>query len=88
MKNFKIYDIYYQELDKKFPEIIDYLSEDQIFYYDFSFDNIEQWIGKSVFSKKKVNGELTVETKVSDYQTTNIFISTRNKYLFRVEIFL
>lgn len=81
VKNFKIYDIYYQELDKEFPEIIDYLSEDQIFYYDFSFDNIEQWIGKSVFSKKKVNGELTVETKVSDYQTTNIFIPSRNLFI-------
>ncbi|MFQ9291761.1 MAG: hypothetical protein ACLR3O_06905 [Streptococcus sp.] len=41
-----------KKLDKKFPEIIDYLSEEQIFYYDFSFDNIEQWIGKSVFLRK------------------------------------
>jgi len=81
VKNFKIYDIYYQKLDKKFPEIIDYLSEEQIFYYDFSFDNIEQWVGKSVFSKKKINGELTVETNVSDYQTTKIFIPSRNLYI-------
>ena len=59
-------------MDKKFPEIIDYLSEEQIFYYDFSFDNIEQWIGKSVFSKKKINILPTIQ-KVCLIEQTFLF---------------
>lgn len=81
IKNFKIYDVYYNQLQQKIPDIIKFLSDDPVVYYDFSFENIEQWIDKAIFSAKEINGELTIATNVTNYQPTKVFITDRKLYL-------
>lgn len=81
IKNFKIYDVYYDQLQQKIPDIINFLSDDPVIYYDFSFENIEQWVDKAIFRAGEINGELTIATNVTNYQPTKVYITNRELYL-------
>ena len=80
IKNFKIYDVYYDQLQQKIPDIINFLSDDPVIYYDFSFENIEQWVDKAIFRAGEINGELTIATNVTNYQPTKVYITNREIY--------
>ena len=58
VKNFKIYKVFYQGLEnfdgssKVFRDLINKLDSEEIERYQFSFEHIEEWIGKSLVNVK------------------------------------
>ena len=86
IKNFKIFDIDYQLFPNKnnfkelIVELIDELEDTKVQYYQFSFDHIEDWIGKSIVSAKRdlKQRNFNIAVNISDYQSTEILIKSEN----------
>lgn len=82
VKNFKIYNVFYQELEsfegssKSFRDLIDKLESEEIMEYKFSFDHIEEWIEKSLVTIKYGENQTIFESAVNEYQPTKVLIKS------------
>ena len=80
VKNFKIYNVFYQELEKSegdadfFKDLINKLESEEIKEYKFSFEHIEEWIEKSLVTVKYGENQTIFESAVSEYQPTKVLI--------------
>ena len=80
VKNFKIYNIFYQELEGSeddvdfFRNLINKLESEEIKEYKFSFEHIEEWIEKSLVTVKYGENQTIFESAVSEYQPTKVLI--------------
>lgn len=86
IKNFKIFEIKYQWLPIKnnfkelIVELIDELEDTKVQYYQFSFDHLEDWIGKSIISAERdfEQQNFNIAVNVSGYKSTEILIKSEN----------
>lgn len=82
VKNFKIYKVIYQELEDfdgssgAFRDLINKLDSEEIERYQFSFEHIEEWIGKSLVTVKYGENKTVFESAVDEYQSTNVLIKS------------
>lgn len=82
VKNFKIYKVIYQELEDfdgssgAFRDLINKLDSEEIERYQFSFEHIEKWIGKSLVTVKYGENKTVFESAVDEYQSTNVLIKS------------
>lgn len=82
VKNFKIYKVFYQGLEnfdgssKVFRDLINKLDSEEIERYQFSFEHIEEWIGKSLVNVKHGENKTIFESAVDEYQSTNVLIES------------
>ena len=82
VKNFKIYDVFYNELENfdgspdSFKDLIDKLESEEIKEYRFSFEHIEEWIEKSLVNIKRKGFQDIFESAVSEYQSTKVLIES------------
>lgn len=82
VKNFKIYKIFYQGLEDfdgssgAFRDLINKLDSEEIERYQFSFEHIEEWIGKSLVTVKYGENKTVFESAVDEYQSTNVLIKS------------
>jgi hypothetical protein len=80
VKNFKIYNVFYQELENSegdadfFRDLINKLESEEIKEYKFSFEHIEEWIEKSLVTVKYGENQTIFESAVSEYQPTKVLI--------------
>lgn len=86
IKNFKIFDIDYQLFPNKnnfkelIVELIDELEDTKVQYYQFSFDHLEDWIGKSIISAERdfKQRNFNIAVNISDYQSTEVLITSED----------
>ena len=86
IKNFKIFEINYQWLPNKnnfkelIVELIDELEDTKVQYYQFSFDHLEDWIGKSIISAERdfKQRNFNIAVNISDYQSTEVLITSED----------
>ena len=86
IKNFKIFDIDYQLFPNKnnfkdlIVELIDELEDTKVQYYQFSFDHLEDWIGKSIISAERdfEQQNFNIAVNISEYKSTEILIKSEN----------
>ena len=86
IKNFKIFDINYQLFPNKnnfkelIVELIDELEDTKVQYYQFSFDHLEDWIGKSIISAERdfKQRNFNIAVNISDYQSTEVLITSED----------
>ncbi|SDW75333.1 HEPN domain-containing protein [Streptococcus equinus] len=82
VKNFKIYKVFYQGLEdfdgssEAFRDLINKLDSEEIERYQFSFEHIEEWIGKSLVTVKYGENKTVFESAVDEYQSTNVLIKS------------
>lgn len=82
VKNFKIYKVFYQELEnfdgssKAFRDLLNKLNREEIDTYKFSFEHIEEWIDKSLVTVKPSENKTVFESAVDEYQSTNVLIES------------
>ncbi|SFF97705.1 HEPN domain-containing protein [Streptococcus equinus] len=82
VKNFKIYKVFYQGLEDfdgssgAFRDLINKLDSEEIERYQFSFEHIEEWIGKSLVTVKYGENKTVFESAVDEYQSTNVLIKS------------
>ena len=80
VKNFKIYSVFYNELEnfdyssEAFKDLINELDSEKIKEYKFSFEHIEEWIEKSLVNVKYGENQTIFESAVSEYQPTKVLI--------------
>ena len=80
VKNFKIYSVFYNELEnfdyssEAFKDLINELDSEKIKEYKFSFEHIEEWIEKSLVTVKYGENQTIFESAVSEYQPTKVLI--------------
>ena len=80
VKNFKIYSVFYNELEnfdyssEAFKDLINELDSEKIKEYKFSFEHIEEWIEKSLVTVKYGENQTIYESAVSEYQPTKVLI--------------
>ena len=87
VKNFKIYNVLYQELEsfedssESFKDLFNKLESEEITEYKFSFEHIEEWIKKSLVTIKHGENQTIFESAVNEYQSTTVLIkSLRMKF--------
>ncbi|AFJ25352.1 hypothetical protein UA01_00077 [Streptococcus parasanguinis] len=86
IKNFKIFEINYQWLPNKnnfkdlIVELIDELDDTKVQYYQFSFDHLEDWIGKPIISTERdfEQKDFNIEVNISDYPPTEVLITSED----------
>ena len=81
VKNFKIYDVYYDELDNfnnSYEELFEKLESEEIIEYQFSFEHIEEWIGKDLITIKHKDNQDIFESAINEYQSTTALIDCEN----------
>ncbi|MCY7148349.1 hypothetical protein MK511_08835 [Streptococcus gordonii] len=86
IKNFKIFDIDYQLFPNKnnfkdlIVELIDELEDTKVQYFQFSFDHLEDWIGKSIISAERdfEQQNFNIAVNISEYKSTEILIKSEN----------
>lgn len=82
VKNFKVYNVFYQELEKfedgskSFGKWINKLESEEITEYKFSFEHIEEWIKKSLVTIKRGENQMIFESAVNEYQPTKVLIKS------------
>ncbi|MDS2746748.1 hypothetical protein RKX11_00085, partial [Streptococcus pneumoniae] len=82
VKNFKIYNVFYQELESSeddadfFRDLINKLESEEIKEYKFSFEHIEEWIEKSLVTIKYGENQTIFESAVREYQPTKVLIKS------------
>ena len=82
VKNFKIYKVFYQGLEDfdgssgAFRDLINKLDSEEIERYQFSFEHIEEWIGKSLVTVKYGENKTVFGSAVAEYQSTNVLIKS------------
>ena len=80
VKNFKIYSVFYNELEnfdyssEAFKDLINELDSEKIKEYKFNFEHIEEWIEKSLVTVKYGENQTIFESAVSEYQPTKVLI--------------
>ena len=85
IKSFKIFDINYQWLpygDKQLAILIDKLEDPEVEYYQFSFDHIEEWVGKSIVSTEREfeQSNFSINVNTSDYIPTQVIIESEELF--------
>ncbi|HEO0550466.1 TPA: HEPN domain-containing protein [Streptococcus agalactiae] len=81
VKNFKLYDVYYNEMENfnfnadSFESLITKLEYEQTIEYKFSFDHIEEWIDKSLVAFKRKENQAIFESRINEYQSTKVLIN-------------
>ena len=74
VKNFKIYSVFYNELENfdynsgAFKKLINELDSEKIKEFKFSFEHIEEWIAKSLVTIKHNKNQTIFESAVNEYQ--------------------
>ena len=60
--------------------MIDELEDTKVQYYQFSFDHLEDWIGKSIISAERdfKQRNFNIAVNISDYQSTEVLITSEN----------
>ena len=89
IKNFKIFEINYQWLPNKnnfkelIVELIDELEDTKVQYYQFSFDHLEDWIGKSIISAERdfEQQDFNIAVNISEYKSTEILIKSEKIFI-------
>lgn len=82
VKNFKIYKVFYNELEKfdstpkAFGDLIDKLDNGEVKEFKFSFDHIEEWIEKSLVNFKHKENQDVFESTLNEYQSTKVLINS------------
>ena len=82
VKNFKIYNVLYQELEsfedssESFKDLFNKLESEEIREYKFSFEHIEEWIKKSLVTIKHGENQTIFESAVNEYQPTTVLIKS------------
>ena len=86
IKNFKIFDIHYQwtsdgntkDFGTQLVALINQLEDTKVQYYQFSFDHIEEWIGKSIVSAERdiEQSDFSINVNISDYKSTKVMIDS------------
>lgn len=82
VKNFKLYSVFYTELDdfndtpEDWRKLIDFLEEEDIKVFKFSFDHIKNWIRKSLVNIKFGENQTSFESAVDEYQSTKALIKS------------
>lgn len=82
VKNFKIYDVFYQKFENfegssaSFRDLIYKLEDEKITEYKFSFEHIEEWIEKSLVTIKQSEDKTIFESAVNEYQSTKVLIKS------------
>lgn len=82
VKNFKIYSVFYNELEnfdyssKVFKDLINELDSEEIKEYRFSFEHIDEWIEKSLVTIKRDENKTIFESAINEYQSTKVLIKS------------
>lgn len=82
VKNFKLYSVFYTELDdfndtpEDWRKLIDFLEEEDIKVFKFSFDHIKKWISKSLVNIKYKENQTSFESAIDEYQSTKALIKS------------
>ena len=82
VKNFKIYSVFYNELEnfdsssEAFKKLINELDSGKIKEYKFSFEHIEEWIEKSLVTIKHDKNQTVFKSAVNEYQSTKALIKS------------
>lgn len=82
VKNFKIYSVFYNELENfdynsgAFKKLINELDSEKIKEFKFSFEHIEEWIAKSLVTIKHNKNQTIFESAVNEYQSTKALIKS------------
>lgn len=82
VKNFKLYNVFYTKLDnfdstpQGWRRLIDYLEEEDVNEFKFSFEHIEEWIKKSLVTIKYGKNQTIFESSVDEYQSTKVLIKS------------
>lgn len=82
VKNFTIYDVYYNGLDDfdysidSYCKLIDYLDSKMIMEYRFSFDHIKEWIEKSLVNIKHKENQDIFESAINEYKPTKVSVNS------------
>lgn len=77
VKNFKIYDVYYSEIEnfnyssESFRNLFDKLESEKSVEYKFSFEHIEEWVDKSLVDIKRRADQAIFESAVNKYNRRN-----------------
>lgn len=80
VKNFKLYSVFYTELvgfndtPEGWRKLIDFLEKEDVEVFKFSFDHIEDWIGKLLVNIKCEKNKTSFESAVNEYQSTKALI--------------
>ena len=86
IKNFKIFTIDYNYLENDgnfeqlLSQLIDQLEDTQIQNYEFSFDHIEDWIGKSIVNTERdfEQQDFNINVNLSNYPVNQVVIESEN----------
>lgn len=82
VKSFKIFDVNYNGFDnlvddsESLKNLIKKLESSELKKYKFSFEHIEEWIGKPLVSARISENQTIFESKVNDYNPTTVFIKS------------
>lgn len=86
IKNFKIFDIHYpwasgrdtKDFGTQLVALINQLEETKVQYCQFSFDHIEEWVGKSIISTEREfeQSDFNINVNTSDYKSTQVTIES------------
>lgn len=82
VKNFKIYSVFYNELEnfdyssEVFKDLINELDSEEIKEYRFSFEHIDEWIEKSLVTIKRDENKTIFESAINEYQSTKVLIKS------------
>ena len=82
VKNFKIYSVFYNELEnfdyssEVFKNLINELDSEEIKEYRFSFEHIDEWIEKSLVTIKRDENKTIFESAINEYQSTKVLIKS------------
>lgn len=82
VKNFKIYSVFYNELEnfdyrsEAFKDLINELDSEEIKEYRFSFEHIDEWIEKSLVTIKRAENKTIFESAINEYQSTKVLIKS------------
>lgn len=81
VKNFKIYNVYYSEIEnfnyssESFKNLFDKLESEKSVEYKFSFEHIEEWVDKSLVDIKRTADQTIFESAVNKYQSKKVLIN-------------
>ena len=82
IEKFKLYNIFYSELENfdskpdDWVALIDKLEKEEVMEFRFSFEHIEEWIEKSLVTIKYRENKDIFESSINDYKSTNALIKS------------
>lgn len=84
VKNFRIYNVLYQELENyesnpaALRDLINELDSEKIKEYTFSFEHLEEWVGKALVKARYKENQTIFESTVDEYPPTKVLIKSLN----------